>query len=141
MTDLERERAPLPTLHTGCLDSGSVGFATYGTDRELTCYLRALEHMRNGRLVVVLALSPHRPPPAPLPTRVRLIQTAEAGAFATEQLVGWFVPDPVLAVRVALAGLEPGDGLILLFPADWDGEPPESLVQAARRDARPNPVS
>lgn len=109
----------------------SVGFAYYRTDHELTFYLRALQRIRCGRLVVVLGLQSDRTLPADLPTNVRLILTAEANSLDPQGVVGLFVPDPRRAVRVALAGLQPTDGLILLFPTDWKGEPPDSLVDKA----------
>jgi hypothetical protein len=47
--------------------------------------------------------------------------------------IGWFVPDPLQAVVMAMTGRQAGDGLLLLFPDDWPGDAPEALVEKARR--------
>jgi hypothetical protein len=126
---------PNPVFSPSAVDAGpqvTAGVATYRTGQELAVYLRALGQVADGRLVVVLGLNPGRPvPAADVPPHVRLIQTA-AGPVPVEP-AGWFVPDPVRAVAVGLTGLGEGDGLLLLFPADWSGTPPEELVAAARR--------
>ena len=131
---------PSGTSHTAPspspLDSSeatTVGLAYYRTDHELTFYLRALQRVRAGRLVVVLGLREgDRVLPADMPTSVRIILTAQGDDIDPNEVVGWFVPDPLKAVVMAMTGLQPKDGLILLFPADWPGESPESLVEKAR---------
>lgn len=131
--------SPRRPLGAGAGKLGSVGVASYRTDHELTFYLRALQKIRCGRLVVVLGLRGGRGVPADLPTGVRIILTVEANDLDPEEVVGWFVPDPLRAVAVAMDSLGAEEGLIVLFPADWRGESPDSLVEKARcrQAARP----
>jgi hypothetical protein len=112
----------------------SVGLATYRTSHELTYYLRALNRVCDGRLVVVLALRSDLPEVlTDLPANVRLILTSEGGGQAPTEPTVWWIPDPLRAVVVALTGRQPEDGLILLFPHDWQGPSPEELLEKARR--------
>ncbi len=122
--------SPLPL---GSSEPTSVGVAYYRTDHELTFYLRALQRVRAGRLVVVLGLRKgDRVLPADMPTSVRIILTAQSHDIDLNEGVGWFVRDPLKAVVLAITGLQPKDGLILLFPTDWQGDSPESLIDKAR---------
>ncbi|MFO0850384.1 MAG: hypothetical protein U0871_17765 [Gemmataceae bacterium] len=129
-------RPPRPVPMPTPVDAGlpfSVGVAYYRTDYERAFYLRALRHVSDGRLVVVLGLrAGSQVDPADLPDNVRLIQTG-AGLPNPAERVGWFVPDPLQAVVVGMTGRLPGEGLILLFPDDWAGDSPDALVDAARR--------
>ncbi|HVK09806.1 MAG TPA: hypothetical protein VM597_13605 [Gemmataceae bacterium] len=112
----------------------SVATATYRTDHELAFYLRALRHVATGRLVVVLGLRDgNRVDPEDMPAGTRLIQTAHESGLDPDDGVGWFVPDPVRAVVVALTGLRSDEGVIVLLPDDWQGSPAEELVEKARR--------
>lgn len=115
-------------------DAVGVGTAYYRTDHELTFYLRAFRQVRDARWVVVVALRPGRViPPDDHSPNTRLILTARAGAAAAAQSVGWFEPDPLRAVVLGMTGLRDDEGLMLLFPADWDGPSPDELVETARR--------
>ena len=129
-------RPPQAVLTPVPVDAGepfSVGIASYRGDHELTLYLRALHQFGDKRLVVVLGLRDGgRVLPADMPTSVRLILTA-AGDADPDERVGWFVPDPLGAVILAMTGRQPQDGLILLFPHDWHGLSPDELVAKARR--------
>jgi hypothetical protein len=129
-------RPPHPVLMPTPVDAGepfSVGIAYYRTDHELALYLRAFQHVGSGRLVVVLGLRDgEQVRPADLPTGVRLILTA-AGATRPVDRIGGLVPDPLRAVVVGMTGRQPEDGLILLFPDDWNGPPADALVEEARR--------
>ena len=83
-------------------DPFSVGIAFYRTEHELTFYLRALQNGGGSRMVVVLALRAGAAvPPAELPDHARLIQTA-AGGPVPDGRIGWFVPDPLQAVVMAI---------------------------------------
>ena len=111
-----------------------VGVAYYRTDHELIFYLRALQRVGTGRLVVVLGLLEWKQVlPADMPTSVRVILTALVTDIDPDEAVGWFVPDPLKAVVIAMTSLKPTDGLILLFPDDWSGDSPNSLIEKARR--------
>lgn len=129
--------SPQPVLMPSPLDFGepsSAGIAYYRTDRALTYYLRALQHVGPNRLVVVLGLRDGcQVMPADLPTNARLIITAAGPTDVRNESVGWVVPDPLRAVILAMTGLQPEDGLILLFPEDWEGAAPEILLEKARR--------
>ena len=112
----------------------SAGFASYRTDHELTFYLRALRHLGNDRLVVVVGLRDYgRVALIDLPGNVRLILTTAGSVREDGESVGWVVPDPLRAVILAMTWLQPGDGLVLLFPTDWAGAPPAELLGRARR--------
>ena len=122
--------SPLPF---GNSEPTSIGVAYYRTDHELTFYLRALQRFRSGRLVVVLGLKERkRVLPANMPTSVRVILTALGNDINPDEAIGWFVPEPLQAVAVAMTGLRPNDGLILLFPADLHGDSPDSLIEKAK---------
>ncbi len=106
----------------------------YQTLHELTFYLRAFQHAKDNRYVVVIGLnSDSNVQPADIPANVRLIFTTEAKHRDPDSIVGWYVPDPLRAVIVAMTGHQSQDGLILLFPKDWKGSPPELLLEKARR--------
>ncbi len=110
---------------------GSVAY--YRTNHELTFYLRALQSVRIGRLGVVLGLkSKDRMRLIDLPTSVRMILTMQDNGTDFNAGVDWFVSDPLQAVIMAMTGRQPKDGLILLFPTDWQGDSPELLLEKAR---------
>jgi hypothetical protein len=113
--------------------SASVGIVSYSTDHELTFFLRALQHVGDNTMVVVLGLREGgRVSPSDMPTSVRLILTTDQNGTDPNEGVGWFVPDPLRAVRIASAGLRPDEWLILLLPHDWCGPSPGTLLEGAR---------
>ncbi|MFO0805107.1 MAG: hypothetical protein U0791_18530 [Gemmataceae bacterium] len=115
-------------------EPASAGVAYYRTDHELSFYLRALQRFQFGRLVVVLALQQRSQLlPAEMPSHVRLILTANPNDIDSHVPAEWLVPEPLKAVLLAMAGLDPEDGLILLFPADWSGDSPDSLIEKAKQ--------
>lgn len=108
-----------------------VAFARYRTADELAAHLSALHRVARGRLSVVLAYKGARPqvPAAVGAHRVIVTGPARAG----ELVPGWHEPDAFRATLTAFSGLEPGDAVLMLFPADWTGPAPELLADRARR--------
>ena len=119
------------TAGAGLCKLRSIGIASYRSEHELTFYLRALQKIRSGRLVVVLGLCAGQRLPTDLPSGLPIIPTVDANDMEPEEVVGGYVPDPLQAVSVAMASLPADDGLILLFPVDWQGESPDSLIEKA----------
>jgi hypothetical protein len=123
----------MPTPLDPC-DQHSVGFATYRTPNELSYYLKALHRVDDGRLLVVLALrEPIDAILTELPPNIRLILTSDVNTQIPTEPTVWWIPDPLRAVMVAMTGRHPHDGLIFLFPHDWQGPAPELLFEQARR--------
>lgn len=129
--------APQAVLMPPPVDAGeplSVSTTYYRTDHELAFYLRAFRQFADTRWAVVLGLrAGGRVSPADMPPNVRLIMTTAGADPDPDARIGWFVPDPLRAVVVGMTGLQPGEGLMLLFPADWSGPSPDDLVDDARR--------
>ena len=99
--------APAPPPRAGA-EPASVGVAYYRTGHELRFYLRALRRVRVGRLVVVLGLQgPDQPPPVEEAAGVRIVHTAHGTDPGSGGVVGWFVPDPVEAVVLAMSEATP----------------------------------
>jgi hypothetical protein len=104
----------------------------YHTEHELAYFLRGFRKVGHTRWVVVAGLSGARVAPEDLPPNARVIFTT-ASSSDPQPAIGWFAPDPLQAVVLGMTGLQPGEGLMLLFPADWAGPSPDDLIDAARR--------
>lgn len=112
----------------------SVGIAYYRNKEEMSLYLRSLRHVSDGRLLVVLGIrNGHWVSALEIPPNVRFVYTADCAAIAPRCLAGWYEPDPLRAVVTAMMNLKPGEGLILLMPADWSGPAVEYLIDQGRR--------
>ncbi|MBY0460498.1 MAG: hypothetical protein K2V38_24550 [Gemmataceae bacterium] len=135
-------RRVLPTFAP--LDAGlpfAVRAARFRDADELALLLRGLRHP-SGRLSVVIGLSGDEPfAPADDLSVWRMVVTADAFAAGAGPSGGWFEPDPATAVVTAMSGLEAGDALVLLLPADWTGDAPDELLAlpAAGAPARTRP--
>ncbi len=118
-------------------DLQCVAFATYRNENEMHGFLRAFKRLKSRSMVVVLALSADTQPPRTLPAHIPIVQTGLPNAIDSGDVVGWFISEPEQAVRLALASMNLGDGLMLLFPTDWQGDPPEMILEAARLPKNP----
>jgi hypothetical protein len=108
-----------------------VAFARYRSAEELGAHLSALARATRGRLSVVLAHTGARPQVPATVGAHRVIVTGRARG--TDPAPGWHEADPYRATLLAFSGLEPGDAVVMLFPADWTGPAPELLADRARR--------
>ncbi len=113
----------------------STGIVRYANSEQLAVHLAALREVSRGRLVVVVAtLGTRTNVPADVDNQnVRVILTSEVPAAKPEQVRGWYETEPLRAVITALSGLEANDSLLLLFPRDWTGTAPETLLDQARQ--------
>lgn len=108
-----------------------VAFARYRTAEELAAHLGALHRVTRGRVSIVLAYKGARPQ---VPANVGAHRVIVTGPVrAGEAATGWHEPDAFRATLTTFTGLEPGDAVVMLFPADWTGPAPELLADRARR--------
>jgi hypothetical protein len=108
-----------------------VALARYRSADELAAHLSALHRVTRGRLSVVLAYTGRRPQ---VPSAVGAHRVILTGPIRAGDLVsGWHEADPFRATLTAFSGLEPGDAVLMLFPAEWTGPAPELLADRARR--------
>lgn len=132
------QQQPIPMESSiGDVDLRSVAIASYRNENELHGFLRAFKRLKSRSMVVVLALSPNTQPPQALPSHIPIVQTGMPNTIDGGDVVGWFIPEPEQAIRIALASMNLGDGLMLLFPANWQGDPPEMILEAARLPKTP----
>lgn len=123
--------APPPRRPPTIVPVEGVAFARYRSADELAAHIGALHRVTRGRLSVVLAYTGARPQ---VPSQVGAHRVIVTGpARAGEVVPGWHEPDTFRATLTALTGLEPGDVVLMLFPADWTDPAPEQLVDRARR--------
>ncbi|MCS6976729.1 MAG: hypothetical protein NZM31_06915 [Gemmatales bacterium] len=112
----------------------SVGIAYYRNPQEMLLYLRSLRHVSDGNLLVVIGIrNGSWVSPLEIPPNVRFVYTADDDAVDPHDFAGWYEPNPLRAVVLAMMNLKPNEGLILLMPADWSGPAVEYLIDQGRR--------